>query len=78
MKAKSPQPLDPSAAQLQTLGEQLRARRKALRVSSTAAAEAAGMSPGWLERCMQAMAMTLPKAVLWQKIRSLRKLLKPV
>ncbi|MBT9551302.1 MAG: nucleotidyl transferase AbiEii/AbiGii toxin family protein [Hydrogenophaga sp.] len=33
--------------------------------------------PGWLERCMQAMAMTLPKAVLWQKIRSLRKLLKP-
>jgi hypothetical protein len=33
---------------------------------------------GWLERCMQAMAMTLPKAVLWQKIRSLRKLLKPV
>ena len=31
----------------------------------------------WLERCMQAMAMTLPKAVLWQKIRALRKLLKP-
>jgi Nucleotidyl transferase AbiEii toxin, Type IV TA system len=33
---------------------------------------------GWLERCMQAMAMTMPKAVLWQKIRGLRKLLKPV
>lgn len=33
---------------------------------------------GWLERCMQAMAITLPKAVLWQKIRALRKLLKPV
>jgi 2-polyprenyl-6-methoxyphenol hydroxylase-like FAD-dependent oxidoreductase len=32
---------------------------------------------GWLDRCMQAMAMTLPKAVLWQKIRALRKLLKP-
>ena len=32
---------------------------------------------GWLERCMQAMAMTLPKAVLWQRIRTLRKLLKP-
>jgi hypothetical protein len=30
--------------------------------------------PGWLERCMQAMAMNLPKAVLWQKIRALRKL----
>jgi hypothetical protein len=32
---------------------------------------------GWLDRCMQAMAMTLPKAVLWQKIRGLRKLLNP-
>lgn len=32
---------------------------------------------GWLDRCMQAMAMTLPKAVLWQKVRALRKLLKP-
>lgn len=31
---------------------------------------------GWLERCMQAMAMTLPKAVLWQKIRALRRLTK--
>lgn len=30
---------------------------------------------GWLERCMQAMAMTLPKAVLWQKIRTLRRVL---
>jgi hypothetical protein len=32
--------------------------------------------PDWLERCMQVMAMTLPRAVLWQKIRSLRRLLK--
>lgn len=32
---------------------------------------------GWLERCMKTMAMALPKAVLWQKIRSLRKLLRP-
>jgi hypothetical protein len=31
---------------------------------------------GWLERCMQAMAITLPKAVLWQKIRALRRLFK--
>jgi hypothetical protein len=30
---------------------------------------------GWLERCMQAMAMDMPKAVLWQKIRSLRQVL---
>ena len=32
---------------------------------------------GWLERCMQAMAMTLPKAVVWQKIRALRRLARP-
>ncbi len=32
---------------------------------------------GWLERCMQAMAMTLPKAVVWQRVRALRKLVKP-
>ncbi len=30
---------------------------------------------GWLERCMQVMAMDIPKAVLWQKIRSLRRVL---
>jgi hypothetical protein len=28
---------------------------------------------GWLERCMQAMAMDMPKAVLWQRIRRLRR-----
>ncbi len=32
---------------------------------------------GWLERCMKAMAMDMPKAVLWQKIRSLRRLGEP-
>lgn len=26
---------------------------------------------GWLERCTQAMAISLPKAVLWQRLRSL-------
>lgn len=31
---------------------------------------------GWLERCMQAMAMELPKALLWQKIRALRRVLR--
>lgn len=30
---------------------------------------------GWLERCMLAMAITLPKAVLWQRIRALRRVL---
>lgn len=28
---------------------------------------------GWLERCMQAMAMAQPKAAVWQKIRSLQR-----
>jgi len=39
-----------SEAQLQALGQQLRARRKALHVSGTAAAEAAGMSRVTLHR----------------------------
>lgn len=26
---------------------------------------------GWLDRCMQAMAITLPKAVVWQRVRTL-------
>ena len=30
---------------------------------------------GWLERCMQAMAMDIPKAVLWKYIRRLKKIL---
>ena len=30
---------------------------------------------GWLERCMQAMAIHMPKALLWQKIRALRRVL---
>lgn len=50
MSVKSPPPLHPNAARLQALGEQLRTRRRALRVSSTAAAEAAGMSRVTLHR----------------------------
>lgn len=34
-----------------------------------------GDRPGWLERCMQAMAMEMPRALLWQKIRALRRVL---
>lgn len=30
---------------------------------------------GWLERCMQVIAMSLPKAQLWQKVRALRRVL---
>ena len=33
---------------------------------------------GWLDRCMQAMAMQMPKAVLWQKIRSLKRVVPQV
>lgn len=50
MSAHPPTTMNPSSAQLQALGKQLRARRKALRVSSTAAAEAAGMSRVTLHR----------------------------
>ena len=32
---------------------------------------------GWLERCMQAMDMRLPKAALWQRLRKLQRLLSP-
>lgn len=28
---------------------------------------------GWLDRCMQSMAMTLPKALVWQHVRALRR-----
>jgi hypothetical protein len=30
---------------------------------------------GWLERCMEALAMNLPKALVWKALRSLRKVL---
>jgi hypothetical protein len=30
---------------------------------------------GWLERCMLAMAINLPKAQIWQRIRALRRIL---
>ncbi|PKO69134.1 MAG: XRE family transcriptional regulator [Betaproteobacteria bacterium HGW-Betaproteobacteria-16] len=50
MPAKPPPTPDKSAAQLKSLGKQLRERRKALQVSSTAAAEAAGMSRVTLHR----------------------------
>jgi Nucleotidyl transferase AbiEii toxin, Type IV TA system len=31
---------------------------------------------GWLERCMQVMAMSLSKAQLWQRVRALRRVLR--
>ena len=44
MPSKSPTNPEQCTAQLQALGEQIRARRKALRLSATVTAEAAGLS----------------------------------
>lgn len=50
MPAKSPATTDASTAQLQALGAQIRSQRKALRLSATVTAEAAGMSRVTLHR----------------------------
>jgi len=31
--------------------------------------------PDWMDRCMKAMAMTIPKAVLWKQVRALKRVL---
>lgn len=50
MTSNSPNPNDPNTSQLQALGAQIRAQRKALRLSATVTAEAAGMSRVTLHR----------------------------
>lgn len=50
MPAKPPPPTARTRAQLRALGEQIRARRKALGVSAVSAAEAAGLSRVTLHR----------------------------
>jgi transcriptional regulator with XRE-family HTH domain len=50
MPAKSPELTNASAENLMALGTQIRAQRKALRISATVAAEAAGMSRITLHR----------------------------
>lgn len=50
MPAAPPLPAETTTAQLQALGAQIRMQRKALRVSATAAAEAAGISRVTLHR----------------------------
>ncbi len=32
---------------------------------------------GWLERCIKALDMDMPRALLWQKIRTLRRAVQP-
>jgi len=50
MPARPPAIIDATAKKLESLGQQIRAHRKALRVSATTAAEAAGMSRVTLHR----------------------------
>ena len=50
MPSKSPTNPEQCTAQLQALGEQIRAQRKALRLSATVTAEAAGLSRVTLHR----------------------------
>jgi transcriptional regulator with XRE-family HTH domain len=50
MPSRNPPVPDLAAAHLKALGQQVRARRRALRVSATAAAEAAGLSRVTLHR----------------------------
>jgi transcriptional regulator with XRE-family HTH domain len=50
MPAKNPAITQSAVAQLQALGEQIRARRKALHINATIAAEAAGLSRVTLHR----------------------------
>jgi hypothetical protein len=47
----------------------------AVRVDLGKAIQQIQQRQGWLERCMQAMSMTLPKALVWQRLRNLHKAL---
>lgn len=48
---------------------------QAIRVDLEKAIQRLQDRQGWLERCMQTMAMTMPKALVWQRVRNLRKAL---
>lgn len=48
---------------------------QAIRVDLEKAIQRLQQRQGWLERCMQMMAMTLPKALVWQRVRNLHKAL---
>ena len=47
----------------------------AIRIDLEKAIQQLQQRQGWLERCMQAMAMRLPKALIWQRLRNLHKAL---
>ncbi len=46
-----------------------------IRESLSSAINKVQSKPNWLERCMQVMAMNAPKALVWQRIRALKKVL---
>ena len=46
---------------------------QAVRVDLEKAIQRLQQRQGWLDRCMHAMAMTLPKALVWQRVRNLQK-----
>ncbi len=64
--------MNPTAALLrQALKKAEGAYGQAIRRDLARALEKLKTRPGRLERCMEAMAMTLPKALLWQKLHDL-------
>ena len=62
----------------QALAKAKSADGQAIRRDLNTAIERMHQRHGWLERCMQAMAMQMPKAVLWQKGRALRRVVPKV
>lgn len=80
MPAKVPANPASVIAQLAALGACIRAQLKAQGAYGEAIARDLERAiarlqnrPDWLERCMRVMAMSLPKAVLWSRIRALRR-----
>ncbi len=48
---------------------------QAIRIDLKNAIQRLKQRQDWLERCLQAMSITLPKALVWQRVRNLRKAL---
>jgi len=63
-----------SAALHQALSTAEAAYGQAIRRDLAKAIERIKARPGWLARCMQAMAMDMPEAFLWEKIRRINRL----
>lgn len=64
--------MQPSRAQLRlAINKAIQAYGDAIEKDLSKAIDSVRDRHGWLERCMQAMAMTQPKAQLWQHIRAL-------